>query len=52
MIDLIEERGGKLHGYEFKGKETKTKAPKDWLKTYANSDYQVINSKNYLDFIT
>jgi len=49
-IDLIEEQDGKLHGYEFKWSEkVKAKRPSQW--SYENSDYQVINKKNYLDFV-
>ena len=52
-IDLVEERGGKLHGYEFKWNERKkTKPPKDWLGTYDNASYEVITRENYLEFIT
>lgn len=51
-IDLVEEREGKLFGYEFKWSEkNKTKAPKDWLETYDNAEYKVVNKDNYLDFI-
>jgi len=50
-IDLIEEREGKLFGYEFKWNDKNTKAPKDWTKTYPDSLYQVIDQKNYLDFV-
>lgn len=50
-IDLIEERGGRLHGYEFKWKQSIVKAPKNWLETYANADYVVYTPQNYLDFI-
>lgn len=51
-IDLVEERDGKLFGYEFKWSEKKkTKPPKDWLETYENAEYDVINRENYLDFI-
>lgn len=50
-IDLIEERGGKLYGYEFKWSESKVKPPQDWLKTYKNASYEVINAKNYFDFV-
>ncbi len=51
-VDLVEEREGRLSGIEFSwsGKRRK-KAPKDWLKTYTNADYTVINRDNYLDFI-
>lgn len=51
-IDLIEERGGKLFGYEFKWGDKKTKPPKDWTETYKNSEYTVINKENYLGFIS
>lgn len=51
-IDWVEEREGKLFGYEIKwGKESK-KPPKDWLLTYKNAGYEIINKENYLGFIT
>lgn len=51
-IDLVEEREGKLFGYEFKWSQNKeTSAPKHWKDTYSNAEYQIINRKNYLDFI-
>lgn len=51
-IDLIEERGGKLYGFEFKWKEDKVKPPKDFMNSYPGSEYRVVNKDNYLDFIT
>lgn len=51
-IDFIEERGGTLYGYEMKWKNKKVKPPKDWLKTYQNSKYEVISKENSLDFVT
>ena len=51
-IDLIEESGGRLHGYEIKWSDRKTKAPKEWLRTYKNSDFTAITKDNYLGFIT
>ena len=51
-LDLVEEREGKLFGYEFKWPEKrKVKSPKDWLKAYNNSEFEIINKENYLDFI-
>jgi len=50
-IDLVEERGGKLFGFEMKWGQRKTKRPNDFLETYAGSKYQIINQENYLDFI-
>lgn len=50
-IDLIEESGGKLNGFEFKWKERSTKPPQLWLSTYPNGTYKEINKENYLDFV-
>ena len=51
-IDIIEEREGKLYGYEIKWKEEKLKPPKDWIENYKNASYKVITKKNYLEFIS
>lgn len=50
-IDWIEERGGDLYGYEIKWQKKSEKAPKEWLNTYKNTHYQVIDQSNYLKFI-
>lgn len=50
-IDLVEERDGKLYGYEMKFGKVKTKKPKEFLETYAGSQYKIINRDNYLEFI-
>lgn len=50
-IDLVEEREGKLFGYEMKWGKFKIKPPLDFLKTYANSRFEIINKDNYLTFI-
>lgn len=51
-IDLVEEREGKLFGYEIKWSADKLpKPPKVWLDTYKNASYEIINQENYLDFI-
>lgn len=51
-IDLIEEYGGKLHGYEFKWSQKKAvQVPAKWTETYPNSNFKVIHRDNYLDFI-
>lgn len=49
-IDLIEEREGKLFGYEFKYNKL-VKAPKAWKETYPQASFEVINKDNYLDFV-
>lgn len=52
-IDIIEERDGKLFGFEIKYSERKRKSPpNDWENAYANSEYKIITRENYLDFIT
>lgn len=51
-IDWVEMREGKLFGYEIKwGREEKSKARNEWLKTYKEAEFQVVNPENYLDFI-
>lgn len=50
-IDWVEEREGKLFGYEFKW-DSVAKAPKLWLETYAEASFESINQSNYLPFIT
>ncbi len=50
-IDWVEEREGKLFGYEFKWKNKPVKKPKEWLEKYPGSSFEVINPENYLDFV-
>ncbi len=50
-IDFIEEREGRLYGFEFKWGTSAAKAPKEWLATYPNATFETINQTNYLDFI-
>jgi predicted AAA+ superfamily ATPase len=51
-IDLVEEREGKLFGYEMKWGATRAKPPKEWLEAYPNATWQLINRQNYLELIT
>lgn len=51
-LDWVEERGGKLFGYEFKYRQRKMRAPRGWLETYDNAEFQVVHQDNYLDFVT
>lgn len=50
-IDFVEEREGKLFGYEFKYSENKQKVSKDFLTVYPNAKIEIINPNNYLDDI-
>ncbi len=50
-LDLVEERDGVLYGYEIKWGNKKINAPKDWLESYKNAKFELINRENFLDFI-
>lgn len=50
-IDWVEEREGKLYGYEITWGAKEKKTPKSWLSTYPNAQYQTVKRTNYLDFI-
>ena len=51
-IDWVEERGGMIHGYEFKWGRTAVKAPKLWFDAYPNATFEVVSKENYYAFIT
>jgi len=52
-IDLVEESGGKLRGYEMKWNPAKkVKAPAGWTKNYPEATFEVIHPGNYLPFIS
>ncbi len=52
-IDLVEEREGKLFGYECKWSPRKVvSAPRSWLSSYADAEFSVTTPENYLDFLT
>ena len=51
-IDLIEERDGKLFGYELKWKDKALSPPKEWAETYGDeAQWQVIHRSNALEFL-
>ncbi len=48
-IDFIEEHSGKFHTYEFKfNPKSNVKWPKEFLETYTNSSFTVVDNENYL----
>lgn len=49
-VDLVEEVGGKLLGWEIKWGQKSSKAPRAWTG-YGNSSWQIINRENYLDHL-
>lgn len=51
-LDWVEEREGRLYGYEFKYRANRAKPPKGWLETYDNAEFDLIHKGNYLQFIT
>ena len=50
-VDFVEERSGKLFGYEFKWSPRKHKIQKEWLATYANASFEIINKENFLTWL-
>lgn len=50
-IDLIEEEGGRLHGFEFKWTEKAVKTPQEFLDTYPGSTFHVVHKENHLEFV-
>ncbi len=50
-IDWVEEKEGKLYGYEIKWKIAKSKPPSDWLKTYKEAVFEVVDRANYLKLV-
>ena len=51
-IDWIDVRDGNLFAYEFKWKRKKVKIPTAWSKSYPESEFELINSDNYTNWIT
>lgn len=51
-LDYIEERGGRLYGYEFKWTYSKkTQGVHSWLKTYPDAKVQYIARDSFLPFV-
>jgi hypothetical protein len=52
-IDYIEEREGAISAYEFKwNTNSKKKIPQTFVKAYPEASTELINTNNYLDFLT
>ena len=50
-IDWVEERDGKLYGYEMKWGEQKEKCPAAWKRAYPDASFSVIHPGNYLEWV-
>jgi predicted AAA+ superfamily ATPase len=52
-IDLVEERDGRLFGFEAKWSVKKTVyAPRLWQETYPESEYHVVTPDNYFELVS
>lgn len=50
-IDLVEEREGRLFGYEFKLNAKKRSPPGLWTETYPEASFKVIDKENFFEFL-
>jgi len=51
-LDFVEEREGRLFGYEMKWGKSQPRPPKAWHAAYPDAAYKLINRENYLGFVT
>jgi len=49
-VDFVEEKDGKIYGYEFKWKAKKVKLPKTFTKTY-KAETKIIDRNNFREFV-
>lgn len=47
-VDLVEDQGGKLHGWEIKWSGKGKRPPSAWM-SYKGADWKIINRENYLN---
>jgi len=50
-VDFVEERDGKLYGFEFKWGKARSNSTKLFTDTYKEASIEVINRDNYLEFV-
>jgi uncharacterized protein len=50
-VDIVEEREGRLFGYEGKWSGKKVRIPRDWAGKYPNAEFHVVSREDYLEFI-
>lgn len=50
-IDMVEERQGGIHGYEFKRGNRKPATPREWREAYPEATWSLVSRDNYLDFL-
>lgn len=50
-LDLVEEKDGRLNGFEFKWGNKKVKAPVSWKDNYKGSSFYCINNENFMKWL-
>lgn len=50
-IDLVEDRDGRLYGYEIKWGHKQIKPPRSWAEAYPDACFETINKDHYSEFI-
>lgn len=50
-IDWVEERDGRLFGYEFKWRSKSRKTGTGWTEAYPDASLEIIDQENYLEFV-
>jgi predicted AAA+ superfamily ATPase len=50
-IDYVEEYDGILHAYEFKWGNKSPKIPKAFAEGYPDSNFEIVNKDNFLNFL-
>lgn len=50
-LDFVEEREGRLYGYEMKWGKARVKPPSEWLAAYPGAVFSLVNQDNYLEFV-
>ncbi len=50
-LDFVEEREGRLFGYEMKWGKARVKPPSEWLAAYPEAAFSLVNQDNYLEFV-
>jgi predicted AAA+ superfamily ATPase len=51
-IDWVEEREGKLSGFEFKLSSLKAKPPTAWKRSYPDAKFEIITPQNYFEWVS
>jgi len=50
-VDFVEERDGRLYGFEFKWGNAKSKGIHKFTNEYKEAEVEIINRENYIDFV-